>query len=211
MSYIEAHPPAGGTWCTCGAGSDRKRLVIQYKWPNVSGVLTHRRLTVVLAKAARGLTGVLVDVQEVWIVPRAASYVIPATAKVLELTVAWPELGPDRPKTLLSTTVTEAAKVSAIVDAINKMALVQPGPGSYGCPPGRKAIATFTFLESTGGPTVAIAGTSASSKTEGICSELMLTLPALGKTVELEHGSIVELAENLLGEPVYTPEERQRP
>ena len=39
----------------------------------------------------------------------------------------------------------------------------------------------------------------------------MLTLPALGKTVELEHGSIVELAENLLGEPVYTPEERQRP
>ena len=136
LSYIEAHPPAGGTRCTCGAGSDRKRLVIQYKWPNVSGVLTHRRLTVVLAKAARGRTGVLVDVQEVWIVPRAASYVIPATAKVLELTVAWPELGPDRPETLLSTTVTEAAKVSAIVDAIDKMSLVQPGPGTEGCPPG---------------------------------------------------------------------------
>ena len=85
-------------------------------------------------------------------------------------------------------------------------------PGSEGCPPGREAIATFTFRESTGGPVVATAGMSTSSKTkEGSCYELILTLPALGKTVELEHGVIVELTENLLGEPLYTPEERQRP
>jgi hypothetical protein len=41
--------------------------------------------------------------------------------------------------------------------------------------------------------------------------QVVETLPALGHAIELEHGAIIELAENLLGEPVYTPEERQRP
>lgn len=190
------------------SGTGSGDLILWYRGSRVDEAPEPPELVIQLVALPEGRTGVRADAMMAWLAPIPAADDIPATAKVLELTVVW-EARPNRPaERLVSTTVTEAAKVSAIVAAINKMALLQPGAVSEGCPPGYQAVATFTFLESTAGPVVATARMSAASKTERTCYPLTLTLPALGKSVLLQNGSIVELAEQTLGELIYTPEER---
>ena len=168
-----------------------------------------RLLSFTVAQGPRDTSRVTVSAEAVWIVPKPSADLIPATAKALELTVARPAGGPEHAvETLLSITVTEGAKIAAIVDAINEMPLEQPGQTA--CPDfgGGGAVATFTFLAGTAGPVVATAKMPAYTRSESVCYGLTLTLPALTRTVALDGGEIVGLAETVLGVSVYTPEEQ---
>ena len=219
LAYIESHPSPGSRRGVRGTSSGPRGMtwVVGYDWPAVRGVLQTRSLLVEVVALPGGRTGVRADAQETWVVPKPSSDLIPSAARVLELSVGRPWASEGKPpETTLSMTVTEAAKVQAITDAINRMALLQPG--IWHCPriPSDGAVATFKFLASAGGTVVATASMPAYSRTEiSSCYALKLALPELGKSVELaelqpNEDSIVTLAEKVLGVPVYTSEERHR-
>ncbi len=128
--------------------------------------------------------------------------VVPATARVLELTVARPGEPPR-----LSQTFTGASKVQAIAVAVNRMGRSQRGvrPCEPQGPNEHEPEAVFTFRARVEGPVLAQASAPAWRRTEsGACDDLLsLAVPGHG-TVALGHGKVVEEAEAILGVRIYT-------
>ena len=164
-----------------------------------------------------GRTGVRADAQETWVVPKPSSDLIPSGGPRAraQRRPPWASEGKP-PETTLSMTVTEAAKVQAIVRrdqpngavATRHLALSEDPLGWCG---------RHVQVPRERGRTVgATASMPAYSRTEiSSCYALKLALPELGKSVELaelqpNEDSIVTLAEKVLGVPVYTSEERHR-
>jgi hypothetical protein len=154
IDAIEANPPAGATQAGTGSSGNFKTgtsaLDVDYQWPAIAGVLGARLLDVTVTSIGGGLTGVLVESQSVWIVPRPASERIPAATRIVQISSAVP--GAANGGTI---TVTRQRRVGSIVALLNRLPIVQPGV--TGCPAmiDPKTI-TMTFRASTSSPVLAL-------------------------------------------------------
>jgi hypothetical protein len=130
LTYVDGHPPAGGTPSLSGQGMSSGKPTVTYTgfaWPSVPGQLGLRSLDVAIVQLQDGSTGVRADGEAVWITPRPQSERIPATARRIVVTNY-------RGRTVVQgpITVTSRATVAKIVSVLNRLPAWQPGV--YACP-----------------------------------------------------------------------------
>jgi len=157
ISYVEAHPPAGGTLLGWGSEGNlytgTSALDVEYSWPGVPGKLGGRYLWVVSTELPGSKTGILEQTQSDWIVPRSPSERVPAGVHQVDVTVA----DVDGPVTK-SLTVTSGSKVRRIIAFIDGLPIVQPE--WFGCPAETETGAqqiTLSFLSAADAPPPALA------------------------------------------------------
>ena len=90
ISYVRAHPPAGGRVFTTGsignAFTGTSAQILYFQWPSVAGVLGSRELAITATALSGSVTGVLAESQSDWIVLRPASEII-AVAQTHEIEI----------------------------------------------------------------------------------------------------------------------------
>ncbi len=149
IAFVKSHPPAGSKLTQFGQqggpGVPRNHT-LGFSMPAVQGVTSSRIVLFNLVALRGGGTGIRVDAQEVWLLPRPASERIPAGVR--EIDVSSGRLpGYPRP---VSREVTAPAKVRKIIGWVNQMLVVQPGATS--CPPLPAApVVSFGFRTRAGG------------------------------------------------------------
>jgi hypothetical protein len=201
IAAVQAAPPAdvtsrdtGGTWNTKTGTSDTS---VTYDLKNVSDVLDARMIEVSATALSGGGTGVMVQSQSVWVVPRTAGSIIPASTRAIRVSVV-ARTGKSR-KRLESKTVIAPSRVRATVRFFNGLPAVQPF--AFSCPaefaggadltvdfertPGGKVLAAAEFSELFGG-------------TSNECNSIGLTVQGKAQNSVLG-GNYVASLDRLLG------------
>jgi hypothetical protein len=197
LGWIEAHPPQDRTGPF--VLGELTRAGVPESWfagfelPPVSEVLGTRELVVEVVAAPDGSTALRADAQVVWIVPRPPSERIPASARVLDVTVVRPGR---RPPT--SVVLAKTKTVRKIVSLINELPTSQPAGISHGCPR-RKANPTtvqLTFRATRDGPALAEA---VQVEPIGACSPMTLTIRGRPQTPLVGAAVVLHRLRALLG------------
>ena len=145
IAYVRAHAPRGATADVgTGSGSDTRTGVssidIQFSWPDLGRKLLNRMLTVTVVTPRHGDSVIVAQTQSAWFVPRSAAERVPAGVRAVQITV---RLGPAvsgpviKPGGRVQTStylVWRAARVRALVDEFNGLAIIQPGAEPIACP-----------------------------------------------------------------------------
>jgi hypothetical protein len=152
--FYAHHRPARarleGKGTSDGPGVPRNRNLM-WGW-RASRAIVSRQTLLDLVRLGRHRTGVRVDAQVVWRVPRPAAERVPAGVRAISITRTRPGHLPD-----LSRTVTGHDRVHAIVSMIDRLPIVQPG--FIACPVllAGTPVVTFSFRSSRSGPALATA------------------------------------------------------
>jgi hypothetical protein len=202
-NFVHAHRPPGTRGGTEGVGDGQFPTdTLTFELPSVGHVLGTRWLVIALIALPDGGTGVRVDAEVQWLVPRPAGERIPHAARFLEVTVRRP------PNVSLSSDVlvTNPAKVRRIASLIDGLEPMQPGvfdcTGELEDP-----VVTFTFRSAPGGPVLARAtqivergatGTGTSSSGDP-CEPMTLTIKGRTRNPLLDGDRVVHAAQRLLG------------
>jgi hypothetical protein len=124
-----------------------------FGFPDVTGVLFERQLSVATTAVGHGQTGIEVTAQDQWIPARPASEeVIPSAARVV--TLAMTDTFDKTAKEPKPVTVTDPAKVRRIAALLDGLTLTPPGV--YSCPAGNGGDLTLTFKARAAAPALAI-------------------------------------------------------
>ncbi|HEV7177553.1 MAG TPA: hypothetical protein VGN29_18810 [Solirubrobacteraceae bacterium] len=210
LDYLGAHPPRGGKLRESAAqGTGRRDIVSGYDgfvWPPVGRLLGSRELFVQVTKLTGGGTGVRVDAQVQWIIPRPVSERIPRGVHEVDVTRAAPGEAPS-----LEVKVVSPHKIRALVAMVDALEIVQPG--AYACPalPASGPIVTFTFRPSDGGTVLARASEPSSAREPTTsCDPMTFSIRGRPQTPLLGGAAVVGKAGRLLGVHLQTPPS-QRP
>jgi hypothetical protein len=138
LAFERAHRPRGarlGGYGPFNSPRTPHAYGLNFVFPAVPGRLAERELTITMVALSAGWTGVRVDAQEIWIVTRPPSEVVPENVRELDI-------GPRR--------VTGPANVRRIVRWFDSLPVVQPVP--YYCPMirYRRRGVTFDFRAASG-------------------------------------------------------------
>lgn len=121
--FVKAHAPDGSRLNGWGRRYPSPRgAFVDFEWPPVTGVSESRSLNIELVVLSPTSTGVRVDGQVVWTMPRPAGGRIPAG--VHEVDVTRQKLGHI---SRVSIGVTKPATVQRVISAIDRLSIVQPG------------------------------------------------------------------------------------
>lgn len=156
LSYVQTHSPTGGRLQMSGSSSGPGQPVwefVTFTFPPRPGILGIRWLTVTMIQLHDGSTGVRVDGQVQWVVPRPESEKVPAGVHAVQVTRAG--------SSPISRTVTAPAKVRALIALTDRLPTLQSG--SWSCPAGppHPDLVTVSFLQHPGGPALARASVDA--------------------------------------------------
>ncbi len=199
LAFVSTHPPPGSRNFTAGSSSTYGRetsAFVVFGWPMTAGSRT-RQLSVLVAATPGGATYLRVDADVIWLLRRSASERIPGGVQAIDITRGLPGHAPSQ-----SLTVTDAAKVRAIVAVTNSLPTIQPGEFD-GCntavPVGlvRPKI-TFTFRASPGGSVLAVASELATATGTGNCDPMTLSIGGLPQKPLLEGPKVVAEARRQL-------------
>ena len=115
------------------------------------GVISSRTLTITAVALRGGVTGIRVDAQDTWIMPRLAAAMIPAGVHEIQVTSARRGAAPT-----VSLKVTAPAKVRRIIRLVDELPTVQSGV-AYHCPPAKPGdlVVAFDFRANAGKPLLA--------------------------------------------------------
>jgi hypothetical protein len=203
IAYVQSHLPAGGKVYSTGSGGNFKTgtssVGLTYSMPTVPGVLDLRLVAVTATTVAGGGTGLLAEAESVWLVPRPASAVVPASARVITVTRTTTNAD-GQAHTTLSRTIDARGRVRQTVAFINNLETVQPFTTS--CPamtagPAGHTV-TLRFSAKRGGP--ALASVSYDTELGGDsyqCNPVALTVH--GHQTDLLGGAYVKTLSRLLG------------
>ena len=133
--------------------------------PAIPGVISSRSLLVWVVALRGGETGIRVDAQDVWIVPRPAIERVPSGVREIDITSARPHRRP-----IVSLRVTAPAEVRRIVSLIDRMETAQPGVTSCPALLADQPVVTFDFSARAGGPLLAQATLTAYGFPSGPCN-----------------------------------------
>ncbi len=126
LDFVATHRPAGSRLVFAGHGGGSPQGLsfsqVGYGWPPVRMVLSARSLGITAVPLSGGVTGVRVDAQDVWIVPRPPSSEIPSSLTGLWVTVT--RLGRRIQGPLR---FSSAVKVRRAIALLNQLPLFQPG------------------------------------------------------------------------------------
>ena len=143
IRFLNGHAPTGssliGTGRTGGPQIPANRS-FTFSFPAVAGRIATRQLEVALAALPHHRTGVRVDAQDIWMVPRPASEKVPAAVREVDVRSSKAHVR-----------VTSAAKVRRIVQLFDALPIVQPD-SAYHCPPDtiRRPPLSLRFLSARG-------------------------------------------------------------
>lgn len=139
--------------------------------PATGHAVSFRTLLFDVVALRGGGTGVRVDAQDGWVVPRPASEQIPAGVHEIDVHDARPGKPP-----ILSRSITDAATIQKIVSLLDKMEIVQPGVTSCPALMVGQPIVTLQFRTRAGGPVVAQASMTDYGFPSGPCDPVSLTI-----------------------------------
>jgi hypothetical protein len=125
-SFIGTHAPVGPRRTETGFTGGRHiptNKSFTFLFPALDGRISTRELEVTLVALPHRQTGVRVDAQEIWMVPRPPSEKVPAGVHVINVRTSRAHVR-----------VRAAAKLQRIVRLFDSLPIVQPGV-VYGCPP----------------------------------------------------------------------------
>jgi hypothetical protein len=167
--------PAGarqiGTGSATGPGVPAN-LNVTWQWhPGKPGIVSRQTL-IDMVTLPSGATGIRVDAQVIYHVPRPAEEQVPAGVTEVDITRAAPGQMPD-----LSRTVTKPTQVHAIVALIDRLPIVQPD--YIACPVELAGvpIVSFSFRASRTGPALAGASEPADvTEPTNACDALAFTI-----------------------------------
>jgi hypothetical protein len=194
-AFLRAHAPRGGHLNSWGSGARPPSASVTYSFPPVGHVLGTRWLVVSMVALPGGETGLRVDAEVQWIVPRPTAERIPPSVAVLEVGVGAPGRSPST-----RAIVVNRAKVWRIASWINALQITQPGV--WNCPAEvvGAPLVTFTFRRDLTGPAVAQA-TELASATEPTtpCDPMTLSIDGRRWTPLLGGAAVVRAAQRLIG------------
>ena len=196
VAFLAAHPPpgsaAGGSGDLGGPGIPDNQM-LSFSFPSIGAVVSMRTLSLDAVALRGGGTGIRVDAQETWIVPRLPAERVPPGAHEVEVRSARPGT-----PSILSWNVTNPGKVRRIISLIDEMPIVQPG--FYGCPvsPAGQPIVTFDFRAAAGRPVLAQASLTDDSFGSGPCNPVSFSIRSHGQK-PLIGGNFLGQVQRLLG------------
>ncbi|MGH2916277.1 MAG: hypothetical protein ACRDMX_14960, partial [Solirubrobacteraceae bacterium] len=194
FAFLRRHLPARAKLLGWGGNGDQDEDFVQDVFPPGVGRLPLRQLIVGLEPLAGNETGVRVDAEVQVIVPRAPGEVIPAGARVLDVTLARPGRRPT-----VARTVTNLTRVRRVAAMIDRLPVVQPG--AYSCPAELPAapVVTLTFRRTTGGPALASAAQlAAATEPTTPCDPMSLTIRRRHRTPLLGGAGVVHAVQAML-------------
>jgi hypothetical protein len=196
VAFLVAHPPPGSA--SAGSGElegpgvpDNQTL--SFSFPPIGAEVSMRALTFYAVALRGGGTGIRVDAQETWILPRLTSERVPAGVHDIEVTSARRGTPP-----ILSRNVTNPAKVHRIISLIDEMPVLQPG--FYGCPelPAGQPVVTFDFRAAAGQPVLAQASLTGYRFGSGPCNPVSFSIRG-HRQKPLIGGNFLSNVQRLLG------------
>jgi hypothetical protein len=186
LEWIKEHAPAGsqpvGGGEIVGAGLNSR--FVNFGWPPIPEVLASRTLMVEGVGLADGSTGLRADAQVVWTVPRPASEVIPARARVIAVRFSGRRISHRR------FLITRSKAVRRIATLIDGLPTVQPGVHSCPMIRANPPTLTLTFRTRPRGRALAVA---VQPKAAGVCQPMKLSINGEAQTPLLGGGSVVRL------------------
>jgi len=139
--YYAGHRPARARQVQSGSASgpgDPANLNLTWGWAGMPAGIVSRQTVIDMVTLPGGVTGIRVDAQVIYRVPRPADERVPAGVTQVDITRAVPGRTPD-----LSRTVTSPARVRVIVAMIDRLGIVQPD--YIACPVQLAGIPVVTF------------------------------------------------------------------
>jgi hypothetical protein len=210
LDFLQAHPPRGGKLReSASQGPGRGGVASGYDgfvWPTVGRLLGSRELLALVTNLAGGGTGVRVDAQVEWIIPRPVSERIPRGVHEIDVTRAVPGDAPS-----LEVKVVAPHEIRALVAMVDALGIIQPG--AYSCPSqqGDAPVVTFAFRERDEGTVLASASEPASAREPSTsCNPMTFSIRRHPQTPLLGGAAVVGRAGRLLGVQLQTPPS-QRP
>ena len=193
VRFIESHPPSGsrriGGGSTGGPGIPSNRQLI-FAFPAISGRISTRWLNVTAVALPRGSTGLRVDAQDVWIVPRSPSEKVPSGVSEIHITSAYRGKPP-----IMSLNVTDPAKIAQIIRWIDALGTAQPTV--IFCPVLGGPTVTFDFRAASG-VLLAKASVLDFQGTSGPCNPISFSIRGHRQT-PLIGGNFLKRVQRLLG------------
>jgi hypothetical protein len=208
LDYLQAHPPRGGRLTESGSQGTEQGVASGYDgfvWPPVDRLLGSRELLVQVTNLAGGGTGVRVDAQVQWIIPRPVSERIPRGVHEIDVARAVPGDAPS-----LEVKVVSKREIRALVAMVDALGIIQPG--AYSCPlqQGDAPVVTFTFRASDEGTVLASAGELASAREPTTsCDPMTFSIRGHPQTPLLGGAAVVGKAGRLLRVHLQTPPSQQ--
>jgi hypothetical protein len=194
-AFVREHQPKGTRAVTEGVGDGQFPTdAFTFELAPAGHVLGTRWLVVSLIALRGGGTGVRVDAEVQWLVPRPAGERIPLAARALQVTVR----RPDRPPTS-DITVTNPVKVKRMASLIDSLETQQPGVSDC---TGRAddPVVTLTFRAVPGGRVLAQARQIVDPTPRGgFCEPMTLSITGRPQTPLLGGATVVHAAQHLLG------------
>ena len=193
IAFVKAHPPQDAPKTGPGGGSvggpgypSNKTLI--FALPGISGRVSNRWLDITLVALPDGTTGVRADAQEIWIVPRPRTEVVPRGVR---------EIGG-------SVHVVKKANVARIIRWFNRLPTVQPGV--VHCPIAALPSTTLTLsFRSASGAALARASFGIRGPGNGListrCNPIAFSIRGKRRT-PLIGGHFLLRVERLLGTPL---------
>jgi hypothetical protein len=157
--FVSTHPPAGsrlaGTGLS-GGPSVPANASFSFSFKSLPAGVASRSLSVALVALGPTLTGVRVDAQDVWLVPRPSSERVPNGVRSLRITHSTSQTGPGIMTGLAFTFgITQRAEIDQITRWIDALPIVQPGATSCPAQPSHPPRVRFAFLGTGGIPLAA--------------------------------------------------------
>jgi len=209
LAYTRAHVPRGGKFRESGSQATRRGDIVSgydgFVWPPLDRLLGSRELLVQVTKLAGGGTGVRVDAQVQWIIPRRVSERIPRGVHEIDVARAVPGDAPS-----LEVKVVSQHEIRALVAMVDALGIIQPG--AYSCPSqqGDAPVVTFTFRASDEGNLLASAGEASSAREPTTpCTAMTFSIRGRPQTPLLGGAAVVRKAGRLLGVHLQTPPSQQ--
>jgi hypothetical protein len=197
-AFVSAHQPRGAQEVTgaVGDGIGFTSESLTFQLPSVGASLGIRWLVVSMITLPGDQTGVRVDAEVQWLIPRSAGEGVPVSARALEVTVRRPGRRPTS-----DVLVTDRAKVGRIASLIDGLATEQPGAldctGKADAP-----IVTFTFREEPAPPARVLARARQivdASPRGGYCEPMSFAVNGRAQTPLLDGAKVIRAAQRLLG------------
>jgi hypothetical protein len=140
VAFLQSHPPAGSKLSMSGQSGGPgvpPNQALGFSLRPVAGVISARSVLVEAVALRGGATGIRIDAQDTWMLPRPAGERVPAGVHVIEITSGGP-------RGATSLMVTRGSTVRRIISLIDTLPIVQPGAVS--CPNLMEASPTVTFV-----------------------------------------------------------------
>ena len=154
--FVNSHAPAGSRLTGTGASGGpnvpaNAGFSFAFRWRPVG--VGSRALSVALVALGPETTGVRVDAQDVWLVPRPSSERVPRGVRVLQITRSSSQTRQGTTAGLAFTfKITNRATVDQITRWIDALPIVQPGATACPSQPLHPPRVRFAFLSASGKP-----------------------------------------------------------